>query len=282
MPSQSINPSAPGSGSDALQRARFALHNRRPQDAESIASELLKADPRHSQALSILGYALLMQGRAHDAIATLEPAARSLREPEIDTQLALALRQAGQEEDAVAHLRRAIKRHPPFPPAFYELGNLLFSMKRYEEAVEVLEGGLKTVPTPDLSVQLGHVFLALKNYVGAKNSFSTALALAPNTASALWGMGKTYQGLGENRTAIDYFRRCLTLAPNDFGTLLNLGHSLLKVGDLDAGYESFRAAARGDQNRYAAVLTTLVKLDRSRFWLKPSAAAKFLRGDNRN
>jgi len=93
---------APGTSDEALQRARLALHHQRPQDAERIAGELLKRDPRLAQAVTIYGYALLMQGRAEDAIAALEPAANHLSDPEIDTQLALALRQAGRDEDAVA------------------------------------------------------------------------------------------------------------------------------------------------------------------------------------
>jgi tetratricopeptide (TPR) repeat protein len=268
---------------EALPRARFALYNQRSKDAERIARDLLKVDPYHKQALNILGYALLMQGRADDAIAALEPAARSLRDPEIDTQLALALRQAGRDEDAVAQLTRATKRRPPFPPAFYELGSLLFSMRRLDEAVEALTRGLETAPMPEISIQLGHVFLAISDYTGAKTAFSRALTLLPTAASALWGMGKAHQELGDHQTAIEYFMRCLMYAPDDVGTLLNLGHSLLAVGNLDAANESFRTAARGDQKRYATVLTTLVKLGRGRFWLKPSAAARFLTGqDNEN
>jgi tetratricopeptide (TPR) repeat protein len=272
-----------GPSDEALQRARFALRNQRSEDAERIARDVLRANPGHAQALNILGYALLIQGRATDAIEILEPAARNLRDPEIDTQLALALRQAGRDEDAIARLRRAAKGQPPFPPAFYELGSLLFAMKRYDEAVEVLTSGLETAPTPESAIQLGHVFLALRDYAGAKATFSKTLALAPNAAGALWGMGKVHQEMGDHPTAIEYFRRCLMHAPNDIGTLLNLGHSLLAVGNLDAGYESFRTAARGDRKRYATALTTLVKLGRGRFWIKPSAAARFLTGqDNQN
>jgi len=281
MPSNPIYERTPANGpNDVLQQARFALRNQRPQDAEKLAGDFLSVNPNHLQGLNILGYALLMQGRADDAIAKLEPAARVLRNPEIDTQLALALRQAGRDEDAVARFRRAIKRQPAFPPAFYELGSLLFFMKRYDEAIEVLTHGVEIAPMPETSIQLGQVLLALKDYAGAKTAFSRALTLAPNAAGALWGLGKAHQGLGENRIAIEYFRRCLLVTPNDVGTLLNLGHSLLAIGDTDGGFESFRAAARGDQKRYATALTTLVKLGRGRFWLRPSAAARFLRGQD--
>ena len=60
-------------------------------------------------------------------------------------------------------------------------------------------------PMPQLSIQLGHVFLTLKDHAGAKAAFARALALAPNAAGALWGMGKVHQGIGENRAAIDRF-----------------------------------------------------------------------------
>jgi len=112
---------------DKLQQARLALHNRRPQEAEQIAGELLKSHPQDVRLLNVFAYSLLMQNRAHDAIVALEPAARQFHDPEVDTQLALALLQAGRNEDALSRLRRAIKRRPPFPPAFYELGGLLFS-----------------------------------------------------------------------------------------------------------------------------------------------------------
>ena len=134
---------------------------------------------------------------------------------------------------------------------------------------------------PELSIRLGQVFLTLRNYERAKSAFTRTLAMAPNAANALWGLGKTYQSLGENKQAAEYFRRALALSPGDPGILLNLGHSLLEIGELDAGYDCFRQAAAGDRNRYAAALATLVKAGRGRFWLKPSAAAKFLLGETR-
>jgi len=266
---------------DKLQRARLALHNRRPHEAEQILGELLKTHPQDARPLNLFAYSLLMQNRAHDTIAVLEPAVRRFHDPELDTQLALALRQAGRNDDALLRLRRAAKRRPPFPPAFYELGCLLFSMKRNGEAVEALNLGLEAAPTPELSGQFGHVFLALRDYAGAKKAFARTLSFAATAPDALWGMGKAHQGTGENRAAIDYFRRCLAQMPNDTGSLLNLGYSLLEVGDLDAGHDCFRKAARGSETNYAGALATLVKSRRGRFWLKPSEAKSFLRGDVR-
>jgi len=261
---------------DATARAIAALSNGRPQEAERIAGEALRAVPGNSEALSILGQSLLMQGRVDDAIAALEGAGS--RDPRVETQLALALHQARRNEDALKQLRRAVKRRPPFAPAFHQLGALLFTMKRYAESIEALERGRAVAPAmPELPIQLGYVFLAQRNSIKAKQAFAAALNIAPSATAALWGMGKAHQQIGESKEASGYFRKCLGLTPNDAGTWLNLGHSLVEAGDVDAGLECFRAAARGDHQRYFGALSTLVKASRGRFWLKPSDARRSLR-----
>ena len=268
-----------GTTGEALQRAIFALNGNRSGDAERIAGELLKADARNVRALHILGRALLMQGRLSDAIAPLEAAARSGRDPEIDTQLAIALRQIGRDDDALARLKRATKREPPYLLAFRELGSLLVAMERYDEAIEVLRRGLDIAPLmADFSIQLGYIFLMRRDCVGAKAAFAQALEISPGSFEALFGQAKAHQETGENQAAADHFRRCLTLRPNDANAWLGLGHCLLELGQRDDGYECFRAAARGDAKRYGIALSSLAAASRGRFWLKPSAATRNLRG----
>jgi tetratricopeptide (TPR) repeat protein len=263
--------------SAALQRARLALNSDRPQDAERIADEILKIDPRDAQALQIRGCALLMQRRAGDAIAPLQAAAQSLRDGETDTLLAMALRQSGRADEALARLKRATKRRPPYAPAFHELGYLLMSLEQYDEAIEALRRGLEIAPMmPQLRIQLGQVFLQRRDYADAKAAFAGALQIAPNSADALFGIAKAHLLLGEPALAADYYRRCLLTAPQDAAIWLNLGQCLLQLGQTDAGYGCFRTAAQADPKRYGQALTSLAASGRGRLWLRPSAAARFL------
>jgi tetratricopeptide (TPR) repeat protein len=271
-PSDPGNPSGGGRDANILARAMFALDNERPEDAERIAAEMLRADPGHARALYILGSALTMQGRAGEAIAPLEAAARGRRDPEIE------LRQVGRHEDAVSRLKLATKRRPPYAAAFNELGYLLVLMDRYDEAADVLSRGLQIAPTmPQLSIQLGYAQLSRRDCANAKVAFARALDISPHSHDALFGMAKAHQELGENEEAAGYFRHYLTDRPSDSGAWLNLGHCLLELGQLDAGYECFRSAARGDAKRYGTALTALAAAARGRFWLRPSEAARFLR-----
>ncbi len=172
---------------DALQRARSALDSQRPHEAQRICEDVLKANPRHAQALHIFGCALLMQGRSQDAIAPLETAARELRDPEVDTLFAIALRQAGRPEDALSRLKRATKRRPPYATAFHELGYLLFSLERYDEAIAALHRGLEIAPMmPELSIQLGYVSLKLRKCADAKLAFARALEISPPPPTRCW------------------------------------------------------------------------------------------------
>jgi Flp pilus assembly protein TadD len=266
-------------GDDALARAMLALNGQRPKDAEQIAGDVLKADPQDVRALHIFGCAMLMQGRAEDAIAPLEAAARGRHDPEIDTQLAIALRQAGRHEDALARLKRAVKRQPPYPAAFRELGHLLVSIEHYDEAIEVLSRGLDVAPMmPELSIQLGYACLSRKKNADAKIAFAQALSISPSSANALFGLAKAHRDAGETHAAADHFRRCLMSRPDDAAAWLHLGHCLLELGDTDAGHECFRTAARGDPKRYGIALASLAASGRGRFWLKPSAATRYMRG----
>ncbi len=261
-----------------LQRASSALNARRPHDAEQIVREVLRADPRHPRALFILGATQLTLGRVDDAIATLETAVRIKHDAEIDTMLAIALRNAGRDDDALSRLKRATRRQPPYAGAFLEFGNLLTALNRYDEAVEVLHRGLAVAPMmPQLSIQLGQTLLQRRDCIEAQAAFARALSIAPDSLEGLLGLAKAHQELGDCQPAAGYFRRALMITPDDPGILLNLGHCLLELGQIDAGYDCFRIAARGEHKRYGDALASLVKAGRGRFWLKPSAAQQFLR-----
>ena len=122
-----------------------------------------------------------MQGRAEAAVSPLEAAARGRHDPEIETQLALALSQLGRRDDALSRLKRASKRQPPYAPAFHGLGSLLFAMERYDEAIEALRRGVAVAPMmPEMTIQLGNVLLQRRKYEEASAAFGQALTISPD------------------------------------------------------------------------------------------------------
>jgi len=264
---------------DALQRARLAIQNDRPVDAERLAADVLKANSGHLEATKLLGYALLMQGRADEAIDPLEKAARSSRDPEAETQLAIALRQAGDSDRALTWLRRAVKRAPPFPAAFHELGFVLHSLGRSAEAIDVLRQGIAVAPMmTDLAIQLGFVCYAINDRANAGAAFAHALGINPIHPDAIQGLGNVMMDAGDYRQAADLFRRALAANADDTPARIALGNCLLELGDMDGGLACLRAASARGPEFYGRVFRALLQSGHSRFWLRPSDAAKFLKG----
>jgi tetratricopeptide (TPR) repeat protein len=184
----------------------------------------------------------------------------------------------GRPADAGQIAAEVLGADPHHAGALYVLGYAMTMQGRYDEAAEVLERGVQVAPTmPEMSIQLGYVQLSRSDCANAKAAFARALDLSAGSHDALFGMAKAHQELGENEEATDYFQRYLTGRPDDSGAWLNLGHCRLELGQRDAGYECFRRAARGDAGGYGTALTSLAAAPRGRFWLRPSAAARFLR-----
>ena len=125
--------------SSAVQAGRLA-------EAESLAGYALTSNRGHAQAAQILGQALLLQGRAAEAIGALQPAALRSQDPIVETLLARALADVGRRDEALDQLRLATTRRPPYPQAFLELGDQLGASDRFNEAISVFEAGLALVP----------------------------------------------------------------------------------------------------------------------------------------
>jgi Flp pilus assembly protein TadD len=270
----------PGGNADEakFRQAMSLVQSGRPRDAELIVSDVLKRSPRNPGALHVMGCALLVQGQPADAIAPLQEAARLLHRPDVDTQLAIALRQVGRNDDALSRLKRAIKRTPPYAMAFHELGFLLNSMGRFAEAVDALKQGLTIAPmVPELSIQLGNVCLAQNDRAGARAAFTHALTIRPDSPDALAGIGTALFLDGERAAAADAFRDYLRVQPNDMLVRIKLGVCLLETGDREASDDCFRAVAR-QTKQHNDVLGAMVKAARGRFWLRPSDAVRFLEG----
>jgi Tfp pilus assembly protein PilF len=254
------------------------LRMQRPDEAGRIAADVLKANRGNARAAQVLGQALLMQNRAAEAIVPLERAARRSGDPTIETLLATALAAAGRRDEALDQLRRTTARRPPFAPAFLEHGGQLAKIGRFDETNAVLESGLAFAPdSVELRMELGFLHLKRNNRAKARAMLSQALAAAPERSDVLPALAKVMALDGEYAAAADLFRRALGLRPDDAMSRNNLGLCLLELGERDTGEASLRAAARGAPHMAGLAVTSLASASRGRFFLKPSAAAKFLR-----
>jgi Flp pilus assembly protein TadD len=220
---------------------------------------------------------LLLQNRADEAVVPLERAAHRSGDPAIETLLATALAAAGRSDDAFAQLRQTTARRPPFPQAFVEYAGQLGKLGRFDEAFAVIESGLELLPDAvDLRMELGFLHLKRNNRAKARALFLEVLAAAPGRHDVLAALGKVMALDGEYAAAANHYRRALGLRPDDVEKRNSLGICLLEMGERDAGEASLRAVAREAPQLAGLAITTLSAASHGRFFLRPSAAAKFL------
>ena len=247
-------------------------------EAERLASGVLNSNRGNILAAQVLGRALLMQNRHAEAIAPLQSASRRSSDPEIETLLAVVLAAAGRDDEAFDQLRQTTARRPPYLPAFLELANQLSKVGRHDEGIAVLEGGLALSPDAvDMLMGLGYLHLKRNDRVKARALFSQVRAAEPGRHEALIALAKVMAVDGEYASAGDLYRHALGLQPDDALARINLGKCLLELGEREAGEAALRAATRGSAQIAGRAITALAAAPHGRFFLRPSAAAKFLR-----
>jgi tetratricopeptide (TPR) repeat protein len=262
---------------DIVQLGVKALEEQRVPEAERLAREALACDSRRPDALHLLGVALLAQKRPREAIEPLEQAARDRSSARLETHLGKALLESGRAGEGLTRLQRAIQCQPPFAAAFQELGILLCSLRRFDEAEAVLKRGLQVAPTSlELSLDLGRFYLIRADARSAKVAFARALVNAPRDPRALHGSGLALLYEGELERAAERFRQVLAIEPGHLSAQLDLAHCLLQLGQSDDAIASLRATVRSAPQHYGRALKALVSDGRGRFWLRRSAAAQFL------
>jgi tetratricopeptide (TPR) repeat protein len=177
----SQRPSRPATVQDALEGAARALREGNLAEAERLAGYVLKSSRADTRAAQILGQALLLQGRPAEAITALGPLARRTADPVLETLLARALADAGRGDEALAQLRAATARRPPYPLAFLELGDALGKAGRFDEAAALREEHRRRIDRRD-----GPYYTAYRHFLdGAHASLEGRL----DEADALYALG---------------------------------------------------------------------------------------------
>lgn len=248
----------------------------RPTEAERFAAPVLSADPENLLAAQVLGAALLMQGRPAEALAPLEMAAQRSADPSTGIYFARALARVGRKDEALVQLSKCVARRPPFVQAFLELGDQLAETGRYDEAAEVFESGLSLLPEAVvLRIGLGYLHLRRNDRTRARELFLEARTAAPQRRDAAIGLARVMALDGEPAVAVDLFRFALASQAEDPAVRIELGKCLLDLGEREAGEAMLRAGAHGAEE-WGPTLRALAAGAHGRFFLRPSAAARFL------
>lgn len=215
----------------ALQDAVALQRAGRLSEAEQLCLGLLRATPDFAPARHLLGMLQLQQGRAAEALASVEAAlAKAPGTPAMLASRGLALQANGRLEDALASFDRAVAAAPGDATAWYNRGMLLRQMQRPEAALRSYERALAIRPNDIKALNnRGNILRDLQRQREALASFEKGLALKPGDPALLSNRAATLLTLGRCNEALGAFDRALADRPDDAGLLRGRTEALLKL-----------------------------------------------------
>jgi tetratricopeptide (TPR) repeat protein len=177
-------------GPAALQ-ARFreglALHRQGDLSAaERIYREVLQREPRHFDALHMLGIVALQTRRTERGIELVRKAiGLNEKVAAAHNNLGKALLDLRHPGEALASFDKTIALDPDFAEAHANRGNALVNLKRFEEALASYRQAIALQPdNAEVHRNCGNVFSKLKRYDAAFAAYDKAFALRPDLAGA--------------------------------------------------------------------------------------------------
>lgn len=148
--------------------------------------------------------------------------------------LGLLMYQQDKLEVAADCIIRATVLNPNNPFFYNNLGNVLESLKRYDEAESTLKKAVELKPDyAEAHNNLGVVYKSNNKLSEAIDSYKQAIVLKPDYAEAYYNLGNAYQVINRLDEAIGQYDKALQLLPNYAEALNNKGFLLYRKGQLD-------------------------------------------------
>jgi protein O-mannosyl-transferase len=162
-----------------------------------------------------------------------------------ENDLGAALLEMGQPQLAWTHFETATRIIPELASAHYNLGVLLQTQNRLQEAAQQYQLAIAVSTDPFESSQvhnnLGILYLDAKNSAAAMKEFNAAIALNPSEQHSYLGRGIIELQLWNSDAAIADFSRAAQIAPSPVAYLW-LGRALERKGDYHRAEGAYRAA----------------------------------------
>ena len=258
-----------------FQAARACLADDELLRAKAIYQEILAMDPRHGDALQMLGIVDTELGLLDSAVdllcksielnpdsdnayyhlgfamCKLEQFAAGLEC--FDKVLALnpghvqavcdrasALIELGQLDEAVAGYDHAIRLRADYAEAYSYRGNALLALRRTDEAIASFDRSIAIQTSPGAHLNRGNAYQALGAYQTAIDSYDAAIALRHDYAMAYSNRGVSLKHLHRLDEAIASSGKAIAADPNYADAHWNRGLTYLLKGDLGQGFLGYQ------------------------------------------
>ncbi|MFZ5775067.1 MAG: tetratricopeptide repeat protein [Thermodesulfobacteriota bacterium] len=235
--------------------AETLQHQQKWGEARDVLEHALSLDPDKPELLYQLGVAIWEQGDSEGCRQALSkiPAGWHYK---VEYLLGLSLDKEGLQDEAARHFSRASEMRPDFADAWQQLGNTLYSMKQYHEAVAAFQRAADIQPAALTLNNLGIALKKIRRYDEAVSVLRAAVELAPRSGEMLFNLGTALHILGRREEAISWYRKAVALSPESVPWNYNLGVALTEEDRHDEAIPFLKQAIAIDP-KHAEALNAL-------------------------
>ncbi len=158
-------------------------------------------------------------------------------------------------QEAVGHLKEAIKIHPTYKNAYLLLGNAHNYLKEYDLSIQYYDQALQLDPNYQdafrnraMTYRDGGLFFGQQkgDLKKAVAWLSEAQKSLPDDYETIFGLGVAQGMSGNLSKAIELFTKSTQLQPNNANAWMNLGNAYLNAGNVEKGTEARQKAIQLD------------------------------------
>jgi predicted O-linked N-acetylglucosamine transferase (SPINDLY family) len=236
----------------------ISLHQQgRMAEAEAVYRSILARDPRHFDALHMLGLIRFQNGFAGEARDLVSRAVelRPKSAPALSALMVILLT-LGQGEQALTVSDRILAINPNDLDALYNRAILLSRLRRFADALAVFDRILaRSGGSVDVLFERGNVLAGLSRAEEAADAYGKVLGLQPSHIGALTNRGNALLDLRRYGEALDCYDRVLAISATDLNALNNRAIALKELGRVEEAMAGCERALTLDP-RFALALVT--------------------------
>ena len=224
------------------------------EEAARLMEISLQMNPRQVNALYNRGIVLEELKRFNEAVVSYDRALEQKSDsPEILNNRGNALAKLKRFIDAVESYDRALALRPDYADAHFNRGNALAGIGRFDEALDCFERVISLQPVRAEAHHCRANMLAqLKRYDRALEGYDRAVALDPDNPVILNNRGNALASLARRYDALQSYERALALKPDYLEALFNRGQALSEIGRHEEAVDCYaRAVALDPDASYA-------------------------------
>ncbi len=225
-----------------LARAYSAVGRR--EDASRCLKNLITIDSKNVEALAMLAMMALEEMRIDECRKYL------VRLSEIDPDHAAVhycranlYLKTGSIEAAIMHYKKAIQSDALYLPAYLAIGQVYISRREYDNAIEMLQLGLRHDPeNPLLLSTLGDAFAEKGERERALEHYAKALAMRPDDVRLWIRKGDIHRLQRSYKEAASSYEHAISADPDNLEAWLKTAQMLLLLNEREAALECMNTA----------------------------------------